>query len=510
LLAFLASSSRQQESDDIELLGASRESSKKSKKHLKTKKTKEPKAKYFKDQLVDHSDENSTTWTNRYYEIDDHWKGAGHPIFLMNGGEDTLDGVFFPFVYDHLAKEFGALSLFLEHRFYGESQPVHVKENSDMVGLMTVDNALADAIRFLEYKLTEHKCSKDPTSKQYCPVITVGASYPGFMAALLRILYPDLVDIGYASSAPLYLYTLDVDKNAYYDKVSEVAEKYSPGCTAATKTVLTEFIELVAVSPSSVEDTARDFHICVDTLPEYIQDNALLGQELLQTIQTSYADFNMEFYPPSDSSRLVRSCELWKSEHIGVVDKIRGFWKLLQDAFDYESDHKNCFDLSTFLPAGPNATLTTADWSGAGAGTDGRAWEYQTCYDIMIQTGFGPESMFVPRDWTFEALNEHCMSRFGQPIDPGHLVRKYGYDDLLGLNASRIIFTNGLNDGWSVFSVTETLDPSLPVVNFPNGAHHSELSQVVEHTDDITYGHTVVNTIMNQWLYEIKQEQTKK
>ena len=75
-----------------------------SKKHLKLKTFKEPKAKWFHDQIVDHFAEHSGTWSNRYYEIDDHWGGPGHPIFLMNGGEDTLDGVFFPWIYDHLGK----------------------------------------------------------------------------------------------------------------------------------------------------------------------------------------------------------------------------------------------------------------------------------------------------------------------------------------------------------------------------------------------------------------------
>jgi hypothetical protein len=269
---------------------------------------------------------------------------------------------------------------------------------------------------------------------------------------------------------------------------------------------------MVLNSPLSVEETAKNFHVCVDTVPDYIQNNELLRMGLLQTIQASYADFLMEFYPPSDSSRLVRSCELFKDEDMGVVDKIRGFWKLLQEAWDYDTFQQNCFDLNYILPAGANATLTTSDWSGAGNGNDGRAWEYQTCYDIVVRAGFGPESMFVERDWTEEWLNEHCISRFGQPIDPMRLVNKYHYDDWVGLNASRILFTSGLNDAWSIFSVNHTLSPSLPAIMFPNGAHHSELRSGPTHddTDDIKQGRIAINTIMDQWLYEIKREQTKK
>mgnify|MGYP002037239813 CR=1 FL=1 len=52
----------------------------------------------------------------------------------------------------------------------------------------------------------------------------------------------------------------------------------------------------------------------------------------------------------------------------------------------------------------------------------------------------------------------------------------FGKDSLKAAGASRIIFTNGLNDGWSVGSITTSLGDTLPALNMPNGAHHSDLS----------------------------------
>ena len=61
--------------------------------------------------------------------------------------------------------------------------------------------------------------------------------------------------------------------------------------------------------------------------------------------------------------------------------------------------------------------------------------------------------MFHPRNWTWSWLHEHCAARFGVRPQPRALVDLWGFDSRLLVpktGASRIIFTNGLNDGWSV------------------------------------------------------------
>ena len=72
----------------------------------------------FFDQAVDHfDDDNEDRWSHRYYAQAKHFKGPGHPIFLVVGGEGGNDrGFFYPFVEEHLAREFGAFCLHPEHR----------------------------------------------------------------------------------------------------------------------------------------------------------------------------------------------------------------------------------------------------------------------------------------------------------------------------------------------------------------------------------------------------------
>lgn len=71
---------------------------------------------FYDEQLVDHFSSNndntsssSTTWSNRYYKSTNYFRGPGHPIFLVGGGEGALDnGMLYPFVTQHLAPRFGA------------------------------------------------------------------------------------------------------------------------------------------------------------------------------------------------------------------------------------------------------------------------------------------------------------------------------------------------------------------------------------------------------------------
>jgi len=133
------------------------------------------KAYFYDDQLVDHHDtEKHETFTQRYYQKGDYFGGPGSPIFLIFGGEDPLENLLYPFIYDHLAMNFDAYTFALEHRFFGVSLPVQNATNAQLAQLLTPDQALWDAVRFIQHKRRELGCSLNRESPHYCPVITVG------------------------------------------------------------------------------------------------------------------------------------------------------------------------------------------------------------------------------------------------------------------------------------------------------------------------------------------------
>ena len=181
---------------------------------------------FFEEQLVNHFNGDKSTWSNRYYKSTNYFKGPGHPIFMIVGGEGALDsGMLYPFITQHLAPKFGAAVIEIEHRFYGPYQPIMGRDatTAELIELLTPQQAMADMVRLTQSFKDELNCAQyDRTSKKYCAVVSVGGSYPGFLSAMFRLSYPNFVDISYASSAPLKLYDQTADQNVYYDIVSGV------------------------------------------------------------------------------------------------------------------------------------------------------------------------------------------------------------------------------------------------------------------------------------------------
>ena len=71
-------------------------------------------------------------------------------------------------------------------------------------------------------KRVEFGCDPTPGSAGYCPVVTIGGSYPGWLSAMMRLRYPGVVDMAYSASAPMYFYTQEVDEHAYYELITQV------------------------------------------------------------------------------------------------------------------------------------------------------------------------------------------------------------------------------------------------------------------------------------------------
>ena len=78
-------------------------------------------------------------------------------------------------------------------------------------------------------------------------------------------------------------------------------------------------------------------------------------------------------------------------------------------------------------------------------------WDFQLCTTLVDPIGFSEESMFPARKWTYDDLTEYCQLRYGDELVPQPLAldRNLHFDNLVGLGASRILFTNGLQDMWS-------------------------------------------------------------
>jgi hypothetical protein len=491
----------------------------------------ESEALFYNEQIIDHFGDDKTFWSHRYYKSTKHFGGPGHPILLVVGGEGSLDhGMLYPFVTDVLAERFGAAVVQAEHRFYGPYKPIQHATTDQLLKLLTPHQAMSDMLRLITHHLHEtdfKDCSLNRSSPSYCPLITIGASYPGFLSAMFRLVYPDIVDAAYASSAPLYMYAQQGDVNVYYDIVTAAAEHASPGCPHSVKQTLFD-VTNEAMAASSLQDAAVRLGICPDTIPKDIATPEMLGDELVTMTSYSFADYDMDYYPPGPKTGMNKICKLFQNPKLNSVDTMSSFLQdlLLQEVEEdlgcdmatvnctskelrqqvrNETGGRTCFDLSTQRGSDDDTEKEEDE------DDDGKMWNFQTCTNLIFVIGFSANSMFAAHNSTYEGqlevLKKDCYDEFGVIPRPHELVSEWGFDDLVKQGASRILFTNGLRDMWSGGSILEDLSDSILALNFENGAHHSDLSHQGPSdadTDDIKEGFIQIADILEKWIDEIR------
>ena len=149
----------------------------------------------------------SSTWQHRYLINSTFWDGRGElnggcrgPILFYTGNEGPIDAFWniSGFVTTDLAAKLGALVIFGEERYYGESQP----SKGTPFQFLSTEMVLADYASLLTRVKAELKAES-------CPVVAFGGSYGGTLTTLFRLKYPHIVVGGLAASAPVGYYAPD-------------------------------------------------------------------------------------------------------------------------------------------------------------------------------------------------------------------------------------------------------------------------------------------------------------
>ncbi|KAI2495007.1 Serine carboxypeptidase S28 [Fragilaria crotonensis] len=353
---------------------------------------------------------------------------------------------------------------------------------------------------------------------------------------MARLRFPDIVDMAYAASAPMLFHSQQVSElggaAAYYDHITVVADRTRPNCANHVRQTLSmvQYVLLHELPDTleNVEHMVVALGFCRQSQPEYVRTMSMLGEELMMIVAYTFANDNMANYTPTNwndairnnatKTSLYQAFETFSSIHWDPIQIVSQFVKqhlMSSDQLEnYNNTHKkrnkdkDCVNMSLQLPSGPNATLSGGDWSGVGTGLSGERWDFQTCTLLVEAIGFSKASMFPEREWSMDWLVQHCQTRFQVTPQPRKLVDEWHFDDLVGsTNASHILFTNGLNDGWSVGGILQNLSDTLLTINFENGAHHSDLTHVGpsdQDTPDIVSGFVTIRNILAAWLDEIQ------
>lgn len=179
----------------------------------------------FYTQKVNHFNaSDSRTFQQRYLIDSTYYKEATGPIIFYAGNEGGIWAFYnnSGFMSETLAKKFGALVVFAEHRYYGSSKPFgdqSLNKTAGNVQYLTIPNVLADFVDLVNYLKAQ-----DPTLKNKA-VIVGGGSYGGVLAAWLRIKYPHVFQGALASSATVRWFRDTVLPTAFDTWVSKIVKQ---------------------------------------------------------------------------------------------------------------------------------------------------------------------------------------------------------------------------------------------------------------------------------------------
>lgn len=165
-------------------------------------------------------------------------------MFFYTGNEGTIESFAenTGFLWE-TAKEFEALIVFAEHRYYGKSLPFGNQSlTPEKVGYLMSSQALADYVLLIDY-LQSSLDTKDNS----LPFVTFGGSYGGMLAAWLRMKYPGAVVGAIASSAPILQFANFTPCNSFSRVVTSVFKTSTRGdCTILIKRSWKEIRDILA------------------------------------------------------------------------------------------------------------------------------------------------------------------------------------------------------------------------------------------------------------------------
>ncbi|OWK61121.1 Lysosomal Pro-X carboxypeptidase [Lonchura striata] len=387
----------------------------------------------YLSQQIDHFgfDENRT-FQQRYLLADQHWKKDSGPILFYTGNEGDIEWFCnnTGFMWD-VAEELNAMLVFAEHRYYGESLPFGNESFSDSKHLnyLTSEQALADFAVLVEYLKTTI------AGAQHSPVIAIGGSYGGMLAAWFRMKYPHVVVGALAASAPIWQFADLVPCGTFFNIVTNDFKKSGKGCSESIRNSWNA-INHLSSTDAGLQWLSNTFHLCSPL--KTLQDAAVLKNWLSET----WVNLAMVNYPYK--ADFLQPLPAWPIQAVNLY-------------YNYTGEAL-CLDVSQ------TATKSLGEMG----------WYYQACTEIVMPLCTdGVHDMFEPQKWDFDALSEECYRMWGVRPRLSWILSMYGGKNIS--SHSNIIFSNGVLDPWSAGGVTQNISNSLVAVVIPDGAHHLDL-----------------------------------
>ncbi|DBB05210.1 hypothetical protein WJX82_009396 [Trebouxia sp. C0006] len=427
----------------------------------------DPGQQYFTKQTsVDHFGSaqfsKNSTFQLRYFLV---WPGtspsASAPIFLFMGSEqDILSSDVGIGYYSELANQIGALQIWPEHRYYANEVPYLPYDNYEH---LSVEQALVDHVEVVLH--VQKLLGMDQN-----PVIAIGVSYSGALAAYSRIRFPDVIAGAVASSAILLgCPGLGVDPSfdpyAFAKVATRTASSEAGSAAACPRNVQSFFKELFALSNNStgVELINQHMKLCSDSKLKSAQDTSGLAS-FLGELWVIGAQFDYSFAGQGYVANEVQAaCNFLADPNLTGTD--------LLDAMSQAADVLLGNASTAIVGCLATSGFNNPTFSLSSGNVD--AWDYQVCTQLVQPFSYdGGTDMFFDLPYDLDGTDAACFQYYGVRSQPNWAATNFGLSAIR--QSSYIFFTNGFLDPLSACIPSTNISNTVTVA-LHDGAHGSDI-----------------------------------
>ncbi|KAF2161385.1 hypothetical protein M409DRAFT_28119 [Zasmidium cellare ATCC 36951] len=489
---------------------------------------------------VDHfNSSNNATYENRFW-VDSTYYQPGGPVVIFNNGESGVDdGALYTYLGSNsanmaIAQKYNGIAVVYEHRYYGESIPVPVDNETGYAldgkdyAYLTTEQALEDMV-FLANNFQPERLRDvwDQLHPSRTPWIAIGASYPGLLAVFARIRNPETFYASWASSAPVETM---ISMPTYYEQIyQDMTANCSADIAAASR-----YLDSVLVNGTRDEGNLAKFLSELATTGVGQLHEMLDRSESDLNANISNASSNSEHYAAMNVADIVRStsfqsagfanstlpyCDLMQQwDPAGFLNASTSSQKL-HALFGPESN------ASRIAPAGQGIGSRYGDKAAFGAVVyttalhtqfsdfynrpstgfvvDGPSWNWQHCFEnpnFMVANTASSDNLLSRLINLENVIIAECgaNSSFPFPIPASNLTANNQFGGWK-MQPSNVMFIDGAKDPWHTLSVHSTSDEidapnrrstqEVPACNeppavddvfgmvFPDGYHGGDLVQ---------------------------------
>ena len=447
---------------------------------------------YF-NQFVDHYNfmgADSTAIFPQRYLMNSSFFRPGGPMYVYAGneGDITLFVNNTGFMFTSAAEE-GALIVFIEHRYYGESLPLGNESYKTVEGLrfLGIEQALADYTALVA-------SLKANLSIPDAPVIAWGGSYGGVLAAWWRIKYPSTVAGAIAASAPILQIPGLMDPHAYNRVITQT---FATGNAQAPRGIFLAFdaMQRLGATASGRLEIDSALRLCGPPLASlddvweviYWLDSAIGFMAMADYPYPASFLGPLPAYPAAAAGRAFPANPDGASDSQLLKAMADGIANLF---YNFTGQAGPCFNTSNADPPG----------------LEGSGWDVQCCREIVQPIGsYGwPSDMFWLAPFDAAAFIAGCQAQFnGTTPRPYQQLLEFGGADLAG--ASNIFFSNGELDPWKsggiVTNETAPMEADVIAYVIEGGAHHLDLrTPNAADPDGVVVARNMERAAIRRWL----------